>query len=135
MDQPIPKYALVAGRLYVCTETVDPIAPDNTNAREDNSAPCDTAASDNLERIVLCRLGDNDEEAAERRYLPESLWRSAAKDFAIKAKESGTVTSQSPAHEKIALYRALFQGRCDVHAHGFRGKDGKIGYAPACTNE
>ena len=135
MDQPIPKYALVAGRLYVCTETVDPIAPDSTIAREDNSAPCGTAASDNLERIVLCRLGDNDKEAAERRYLPESLWRSAAKDFAIKAKESGTVTSQSPAHEKIALYRALFQGRCDVHAHGFRGKDGKIGYAPACTNE
>lgn len=123
MNQPIPKYALIAKRLYVCTRTIDPIAPEGT------------APPGNLGRIVLCRPEGTTAETAEEFYLPEAQWRRAAENFAANAEESGTVTSQSPARDKIALYRSLFKGRDDVHAHGFHGKDGRIGYAPACTNE
>lgn len=45
------------------------------------------------------------------------------------------VTSTSPASDKISLFKSLFRGRADVHAHGYRRKDGGIGYAPACANE
>lgn len=37
--------------------------------------------------------------------------------------------------KKIALFRSLFQGRMDVYAVRWEGKNGKSGYSPACTNE
>lgn len=37
--------------------------------------------------------------------------------------------------DKVELFLSLFRGRVDVHAHGYRRKDGGIGYAPACKNE
>ncbi|MDO4849396.1 MAG: DEAD/DEAH box helicase family protein [Coriobacteriia bacterium] len=89
------------------------------------------------ERIVICRprgARSNDPDADER-YLAEPEWLQAAERFDADAHNSGIVTSQSPAREKIALYRSLFQGRDDVHAHGYLRKDGGIGYAPACANE
>ena len=47
----------------------------------------------------------------------------------------GIVTSASPARDKLELFRNLFTGRKDVYAHGYRRKDGGIGYTPACANE
>ena len=42
----------------------------------------------------------------------------------------------SPAHVKIALFRALFRGREDVWPRRFESlRTGKSGYAPACANE
>jgi hypothetical protein len=38
-------------------------------------------------------------------------------------------------HDKVDLFLSLFRGRVDVHAHGYRRKDGGIGYASACKNE
>ncbi len=69
------------------------------------------------------------------RYVTEGQWFAAASEFANGARARGIVTSQSPAREKLALYRSLFRGREDVHAHGYLKKDGGIGYAPACANE
>ncbi len=123
MERPIPRYALVAGRLYVYERTVEPVARG------------DDTASGVLDRIVICRPEGSSAEGDKRYYLPESYWRRAAEQFTANAKKSGTVTSQSSTREKIALYRSIFKGRADVHAHGFCGKDGRIGYVPACSNE
>lgn len=38
-------------------------------------------------------------------------------------------------HDKVDLFLSLFCGRVDAHAHGYRRKDGGIGYAPTCKNE
>ena len=48
--------------------------------------------------------------------------------------------SQSPSlklssNEKIALFRNLFRGREDVYPVRWETKNGKSGYAPACSNE
>ena len=48
----------------------------------------------------------------------------------------GPVHRDSPAAEKIALFRSLFRGRGDVYPRRFESrKTGKSGYAPACANE
>ncbi len=36
--------------------------------------------------------------------------------------------------EKIALFRSLFRGRDDIYALRWEGKNGKVGYSPACIN-
>jgi superfamily II DNA or RNA helicase/very-short-patch-repair endonuclease len=46
------------------------------------------------------------------------------------------VNRHSPAHLKIALFRARFRGREDVYARRFENpRTGRSGYAPACANE
>jgi superfamily II DNA or RNA helicase/very-short-patch-repair endonuclease len=46
------------------------------------------------------------------------------------------VTQQSPAEQKVALFRSLFRGRDDVFARRYTNRrSGKSGYAPACSNE
>jgi hypothetical protein len=46
------------------------------------------------------------------------------------------ISQQSPASEKIALFRSLFRGREDVCPRRFESrKAGKSGYAPACAHE
>jgi len=46
------------------------------------------------------------------------------------------VTQSSPAHAKIALFRAIFRGREDVYPRRFESrKTGKSGYTPACAHE
>ncbi len=45
------------------------------------------------------------------------------------------LTKQSPLSERVALFISYFCGRKDVYARQWRGKDGKIGYSPACKNE
>ncbi len=116
MGETAPKYALFAGELYVFVKTVNP------------------AVAADGERIVLCRA-EGAPCDAEERYVPESRWLSAAAKFSQGARESGIVTSQSSTQEKLALYRSLFRGRQEVHAHGYRKRDGGIGYVPACANE
>lgn len=47
-----------------------------------------------------------------------------------------SISQQSPASEKISLFRALFRGREDVYPRRFESrKTGKSGYAPACAHE
>lgn len=46
-----------------------------------------------------------------------------------------TLTKQSPLADRISLFISLFQGRSDVYARQWTGKDGKIGCSPACRNE
>ncbi len=116
MGEGLPKYAIIAGSLYVCVKAVSP------------------AVAGDGERIVLCRAEGASSDADER-YVPESRWLRAAAEFSEGARKSGIVTSQSSTQEKLALYRSLFRGRQDVHAHGYRKRDGGIGYAPACANE
>ena len=53
-----------------------------------------------------------------------------------RSEPASKVTDQSPAEEKIALFRSLFRGREDVYPKRFESrKTGKSGYLPACRNE
>jgi len=52
------------------------------------------------------------------------------------AAHAATVTTASPASEKIALFRRLFAGRTDVFPLRWENRrTGRGGYAPACSNE
>ncbi|MGI6670155.1 MAG: TOTE conflict system archaeo-eukaryotic primase domain-containing protein [Christensenellales bacterium] len=62
---------------------------------------------------------------------PKDVSSSAVKP-AITAQ---SLTKRSPLNERIALFMSLFRGRSDVYARQWRGKNGKIGYSPACRNE
>ncbi|HER45655.1 MAG TPA: restriction endonuclease subunit R [Thermoplasmatales archaeon] len=46
-----------------------------------------------------------------------------------------TVTNDSPAEMKIALFRRLFKGRKDIYPLRWETKHGKAGYSPACRFE
>ncbi len=48
---------------------------------------------------------------------------------------SPVVTKGSSMTEKATLFLSLFQGRCDVYARRWEGKNGRAGYSPACKNE
>lgn len=45
------------------------------------------------------------------------------------------INNQSGPKEKVFLFKSLFQGRDDVFAIRWTGKDGKSGYSPACYND
>ena len=85
---------------------------------------------DERQVIVECR-----NEAGELRYATDREWLEGARRFEEAADSEGIVTAASAAAKKIGLFRSLFKGRQDVFAHGYRRKDGGIGYAPACENE
>lgn len=53
----------------------------------------------------------------------------------LKASSPPVVTKGSPMTEKAALFLSLFQGRRDVYARRWEGKNGRAGYSPACRNE
>lgn len=86
-------------------------------------------ASDPRKQIVICSNGP------DIRYAMLDEWEKAGKSFDERAQVEGIVTSASPARDKLELFRSLFTGRKDVYAHGYRRKDGGIGYTPACANE
>lgn len=86
-------------------------------------------ASDQHRQIVICNNG------SDVRYATLEEWEEAGALFDERAQIEGIVTSASPARDKLELFRSLFTGRKDVYAHGYRRKDGGIGYTPACTNE
>lgn len=80
-------------------------------------------------QIVICSNGP------DIRYATLEEWEKAGELFDKRAQVTGIVTSASPARDKLELFRNLFTGRKDVYAHGYRRKDGGIGYTPACANE
>lgn len=80
-------------------------------------------------QIVICSNGP------DIRYATLEEWEKAGTSFDRRTQVEGIVTSASPARDKLELFRNLFTGRKDVYAHGYRRKDGGIGYTPACANE
>ena len=85
--------------------------------------------SDPHRQIVICNNG------SDVRYATLEEWEEAGALFDERAQIEGIVTSASPARDKLELFRSLFTCRKDVYAHGYRRKDGGIGYTPACANE
>ncbi len=88
-----------------------------------------THISDQHRQIVICN------NCSDVRYATLEEWEEAGALFDERAQIEGIVTSASPARDKLELFRSLFTGRKDVYAHGYRRKDGGIGYTPACANE
>ena len=79
--------------------------------------------------VVVCSCD------GEERYASVSDWERGSDTPSSVLSTCDLVTSASPAKDKIALFRSLFRGRSDVYAHGYKRKDGGIGYTPACANE
>lgn len=97
----LSKYAFFDGRLYTCLGTIPHVRDGSVSA------------------VVLCESPEG-----ERRYATGEEWSRAARAFNEEASAQGLVTAASPASEKLRLFRSLFRGREDVHAHGYRRKDG-----------
>ena len=110
MSNAVHQYALFGNALFKLNKTV-------------------VHASDPRKQIVICSNGP------DIRYATLEEWDKAGKSFGERAQTEGIVTGASPARDKLELFRNLFTGRKDVHAHGYRRKDGGIGYTPACANE
>lgn len=110
MTRRTPRYALIQGREYSLVESI----PHATSGE------------------TICVFVD---EGGKRRYATRAEWDAGANEFAQHAAENHLVTSDSPAVDKIAIFKSLFKGRDDVYAHGYTNKYGGIGYSPACSNE
>ena len=110
MSNAVHQYALFGNALFKLNKTV-------------------VHASDPRKQIVICSNGP------DIRHATLEEWDKAGKSFGERAQTEGIVTGASPARDKLELFRNLFTGRKDVHAHGYRRKDGGIGYTPACANE
>lgn len=104
------QYALIGGTLFQFKKAISHV-------------------SEPQSQIVICSNGP------DIRYATLEEWEKAGRSFDKRAQVEGIVTSASPARDKLELFRNLFTGRKDVYAHGYRRKDGGIGYAPACANE
>ena len=75
---------------------------------------------------------------AERDVLNEQLERLQSQRAPEMVCGGGvsSITAESTAAEKIALFHRLFAGRPDVFPLRWENrKSGKSGYAPACANE
>ena len=106
----VPKYALIDGRESILVETMPHAFSDET--------------------ICIFEQSPNN-----RRFVTKQEWLNGAEEFARHAAARHIVTSESPARDKISLFKSLFRGREDVYAHGFVKKGGGIGYSPTCENE
>lgn len=104
------QYALFGGTLFQFKEAVAHVSEPNS-------------------QIIICSNGPG------IRYATLEEWEKAGESFDKRAQVVGIVTSTSPARDKLELFRNLFTGRKDVYAHGYRKKDGGIGYTPTCANE
>lgn len=104
------QYALIGDKLFQFKKTVPHVSEPHS-------------------QIVICSNGP------DIRYATLEEWEKAGESFDGRAQVEGIVTSASPARDKLELFRNLFTGRKDVYAHGYRRKDGGIGYTPACANE
>ena len=87
MKQPFPKYAFFNNELYVSVKTIEPVPTTGRDA------------------AIVCRRASGNAAEAEERYVEQRLWLEAASAVNETARSRGLVTSQSPAHEKIALQR------------------------------
>lgn len=56
-------------------------------------------------------------------------------DIPTQSKHISSITQNNKAEEKIKLFISLFKGRDDVYAKRWQNKEGRSGYAPACSNE
>lgn len=97
----LSKYALFDGRLYTCLGIIPHVRDGLVSA------------------VVLCESPEG-----ERRYATGEEWSCASRAFDEEASAQGLVTAASPAPDKLRLFRSLFKGREDVHAHGYRRRDG-----------
>jgi superfamily II DNA or RNA helicase len=55
--------------------------------------------------------------------------------FDVRSKRKSRVDRNSSREEKLSLFRSLFQGRTDVYAKRWEGRNGKSGYSFACAND
>lgn len=104
------QYALIGNKLFRFKKTVPHVSEPHSE-------------------IVICSNGP------DTHYATPEEWENAGESFDKRAQIEGIVTSASPARDKLELFRNLFTCRKDVYAHGYRRKDGGIGYTPACANE
>jgi superfamily II DNA or RNA helicase len=86
------------------------------------------------------RLADLDDERCELQREMEALEARLASEPSPAVKqpafENATITSASPSHEKVDLFRRLFAGRPEVFPLRWKNrKTGRSGYSPACANE
>ena len=56
-------------------------------------------------------------------------------DIPNQSKHISAINQNSKSNERIKLFASLFKGRDDVYAKRWQNKEGKSGYAPACSNE
>ena len=66
--------------------------------------------------------------------IPDEARRNRS-DSDSKSDTSSSVTKSHSLSEKVTLFLSLFQGRRDVYARRWEGKNGKAGYSPVCANE
>ena len=84
---------------------------------------------------------DDERQGLQQRLKELQAAELTANTRALKAATASVtsaapVTNNSPAAEKIALFRRLFAGRTDVFPVRWDNpKSGRSGYAPACANE
>ncbi len=114
----LPKHALIDGKRLLLGQCIPHIG--------------------NGEPIVTCEInqpGAPDSPRGTVLYATQDEWLEGAARLVEWADKEGIVTTASPTADKLRLFRSLFHGRDDVYAHGYRRKDGKIAYVPACANE
>lgn len=56
-------------------------------------------------------------------------------DIPTQPEHISVINQNSKSNEKIKLFMSFFKGRDDVYAKRWQNKEGKSGYAPACSNE
>lgn len=94
-----------------------------------------TADSDEIGALRL-RLQALDLERAQFAAHLHDLERNRRQQAIATTRIPTGATNNSPAAEKIALFRQLFGGRTDVFPVRWDNtKSGRSGYAPACSNE
>ena len=104
-------------------------------ANDTLEAPAGPGAVDDEARRIRERLA---RLASERARLEARLAEVETKTGAVPrgVPPVGPVTGDSPAAEKIVLFRSLFRGREDMFARRWENsRSGKAGYAPVCADE
>lgn len=73
----------------------------------------------------------------ENTLTTENLQKGTPEDTVsvIATSTDASINNQSSSEDKVQLFRSLFQGREDVFAIRWVGKDNKSGYSPACYND
>ena len=94
------------------------------------------AASDGLLREQSAQVEQPEPQAPQASQTPQAPQTPAtpSEQPAPQQSPQPLVTTASTNAEKLALFRSLFKGRSDVHAQGYKKRDGGIGYSPVCAN-
>jgi superfamily II DNA or RNA helicase len=86
-----------------------------------------------LEDVLIENQRLKNENLYLKRLLSKMMNHQIAKEDQIETKN--IVSKQSPAEEKVRLFKSLFKGRTDAYALRWESKSGKSGYTPACEHE